>query len=186
MGILLGLALAASCGLRVFLPLLGTCLAAQFHLITLQPDFEWLTGSTVTCCLIIAAAAEIFASFIHRYNTALVFIMLPPALAAGAIVSTAALPVGDPVLRWAVGIMGGGIAAGTFHLSMGASFFFPAKEPLTSFCLSAAKRNLLAIGATLLGLFLPLLAGILAITFVPWLFFKIIKQFYISTRNKAH
>ena len=54
-----GIAIAAACGLRAFLPLLGLGLAARFGLFTLKPGTEWMAGDPALWALGIATVLEI-------------------------------------------------------------------------------------------------------------------------------
>lgn len=59
LAILTGVALAAACGLRAFLPLLVAGVAARLGLIHLGTQFEWLAGNPALVALGLAAALEI-------------------------------------------------------------------------------------------------------------------------------
>lgn len=181
--ILLGIALAACCGFRVFLPLLGACLAANFHILPLQRDFLWLASTPALLCLAVATVMEILAYYIPLVDNLLDTLTLPLALAAGALLSTAVLPLHDPALRWGLGIIAGSISAGTVHASTGVLRLFSSKATLgTANHLVATSENGFALGGTLLSIFLPVIAGILAVLLVIWLLIKIVKRFSLKHR----
>jgi hypothetical protein len=54
-----GVAIAAACGLRAFLPLLGLGLAARFGVIHLRPGAEWMASDAALWALGLAAVLEI-------------------------------------------------------------------------------------------------------------------------------
>jgi uncharacterized membrane protein len=54
-----GIAIAAACGLRAFLPLLALGLAARFGLIHLRPGAEWMAGNPALWALGIATVLEV-------------------------------------------------------------------------------------------------------------------------------
>lgn len=54
-----GIAIAAACGLRAFLPLLALGLAARFGLFHLRPGAEWMAGDPALWALGIATVLEI-------------------------------------------------------------------------------------------------------------------------------
>lgn len=54
-----GIAIAAACGLRAFLPLLALGLAARFGLFHLRPGAEWMAGDPALWALVIATVLEI-------------------------------------------------------------------------------------------------------------------------------
>lgn len=58
---LAGIALAAACGLRAFLPLFVLGLAARFGLITLHAGARWMAGDLALVALGVATVVEIFA-----------------------------------------------------------------------------------------------------------------------------
>jgi hypothetical protein len=59
LALLSGIAIAAACGLRAFLPLLGLGLAARFGLFHLKPGTEWMAGDPALWALGIATVLEI-------------------------------------------------------------------------------------------------------------------------------
>jgi len=59
LALLSGVAVAASCGLRAFLPLLALGLAARAELITLRGGAAWLSGDLALVALGVAAVLEI-------------------------------------------------------------------------------------------------------------------------------
>jgi len=59
LALLAGIALAAACGLRAFLPLLALGLAARFLRIELQPSLAWVAGDVALVTLGAATVLEI-------------------------------------------------------------------------------------------------------------------------------
>ncbi len=57
--LLMGIGLAASCGLRAFLPLFVVSLTAHYDLLTLNPSFSWLDSTPAMITLGVAVALEI-------------------------------------------------------------------------------------------------------------------------------
>ncbi len=78
-----GVAIAAACGLRAFLPLLLLGLAARFGLIHLRPGAEWMAGDTALWALGIAAVLEVVSDKVPVVDHALdaVGTLLRPAAA---------------------------------------------------------------------------------------------------------
>src|SRR5439155_7187162 len=66
-----GVAIAAACGLRAFLPLLALALAGRFHVVTLRPGVEWLAGDAALWSLGIATVLEIAADKVPVLDHAL-------------------------------------------------------------------------------------------------------------------
>lgn len=165
--VFLGIALAACCGFRVFLPLLIACLAARFHLVPLQPGFTWLASTAALVLLVTTTGMEISAYYIPRLDSLLDIIMLPLALAAGAVLSASVLPVHDLALRWVLGLAGGGITAGILHVATGFLRIFSSRAEVGAGIYQVATaENGLALGGTVLALFLPLISGIMAVVLI--------------------
>jgi hypothetical protein len=66
-----GIAIAAACGLRAFLPLLGLGLAARFGILHLRPGAEWMAGDPALWALGIATVFEIAADKVPVVDHAL-------------------------------------------------------------------------------------------------------------------
>jgi hypothetical protein len=66
-----GIAIAAACGLRAFLPLLGLGLAARFGILHLRPGAEWMAGDPALWALGIATVLEIAADKVPVVDHAL-------------------------------------------------------------------------------------------------------------------
>jgi hypothetical protein len=175
--ILTGLALAATCGCRIFLTMLGACAAARYQLIPWQADFGWLSGDTALYCLAVAAVVEIILGYVNRFNGRSDILTLPLAIAAGALLSTAVLPMEYPWLRWALGLIGGGVCAGIVHVSTGMLLRLFAKiAPRSGTGRLATAKSIFALGGTLLSIFLPISAGIIALFSVGWLGWRSYKK----------
>ena len=71
LAILSGIAIAAACGLRAFLPLFALGLAARFHWITLQPGVSWLATDHALWALGVATVVELAADKIPVVDHAL-------------------------------------------------------------------------------------------------------------------
>lgn len=69
--LLSGVAVAAACGFRAFLPLFALGLAGRFHLITLRGGAEWLTGDLALTAFAVAAVVEIVADKVPVVDHAL-------------------------------------------------------------------------------------------------------------------
>jgi hypothetical protein len=107
-----GVALAAACGFRVFVPLLALSVAAYSGHLRLQAGFEWMGSGAALLAFAIATALEIAAYKLPWLDNALDTLATPAALVAGMV--AAASVVGDlpPLVRWAIVLVGGGGAAG--------------------------------------------------------------------------
>ena len=110
--ILVGLGLAAACGLRVFLPLLVMSVSSHLGVIDLGADWAWAGSWPAIIALGVAAAFEVAAYWIPWLDHALDVIAGPCAVVAGTLAAAAQFGDVDPMIRWASALIaGGGLAA---------------------------------------------------------------------------
>lgn len=107
-----GVALAAACGFRVFVPLLALSAAAYSGHIGLQSGFEWMGSGAALLAFAIATALEVAAYKIPWLDNALDTLATPAALMAGMVVAASVVADLPPLVRWTVVLVGGGGAAG--------------------------------------------------------------------------
>lgn len=123
LAVIVGLGLAAACGLRAFVPVLGIAIAAKAGVVTLGPSFEWLASWPAIAALTVATAAEITSSLVPVVAHALDAVAAPVATVAGGLVMASQLgsPVGidiegmNPMLQWGAGLIAGGGIATAVH-----------------------------------------------------------------------
>lgn len=181
-GLLLGIGLSASCGFRVFIPLLIASLAGKMHWIPMADSFAWLTSWTAIVCFGVAAVVEALAYYIPVVDNLLDTIATPVAVLAGTLVSASTMVHLDPTWQWILGLMiGGGTAgmmqAGTSLLRLGSTKFTAGT--------GNAVVNTGEIGVSLVGsimaILMPVIVGIgVIITVILILYFLTHK---LSKRN---
>jgi len=117
LGIFIGIGLSATCGFRIFVPLLGMSIAHQAGALSFSPGFDWIGSWPATIAFGIAMVIEIAAYYIPWLDNLLDTIATPAAVIAGTI-ATASM-VGDvaPFLRWSLAIIAGGGIAGAIQAS---------------------------------------------------------------------
>lgn len=108
--------LAASCGLRVFLPLFLAGLAAKLEWLGLHEQFGWLGSTTALVVLAIASLLEIGSYHVPVLDNALDAVAVPAAAIAGAVVSLAVLEDTEPWLRWSLAVIAGSGLATTVKI----------------------------------------------------------------------
>lgn len=115
--LLLGLGLAASTGLKTFLPLLVMSVAARFHLfgLELSGPFAWLGSTAALVALAIATAVEVAADKIPVVDHALSVFGTVARPAAGALAAAAAFSHLDPTTAAVAGLIVGAPAALAVH-----------------------------------------------------------------------
>jgi hypothetical protein len=115
LSVVIGIGLAASCGFRVFVPLLvtsGAALAGYFHL---ADGFDWLGTWAAFTSFAIASAVEIAAYYVPWLDNLLDTIASPVGVIAGVILFAASVTNLDPFLRWSLAVIAGGGAAGVIQ-----------------------------------------------------------------------
>lgn len=112
LSVCVGIGLAAACGFRVFLPLLGLGLAARGGYLAVSPAFGWVSSDGALLALAVATVLEIGAYYIPWLDHLLDTTASPLAIAAGVIASASVLTDVDPWLRWTLAAIAGGGTAG--------------------------------------------------------------------------
>ena len=198
LAVLAGVGLAAACGFRIFLPLFVASLAIQtgvdgfggFSLGGLVgDDLPWLGTFPVTVAFGVATVLEIGAYYVPWIDNALDTIATPTAVVAGTLMSFAFLPgvLDDSYLKWiAAAIVGGGTAgviqSGTVALR-GTST--ATTGGLGNFLLSTVEA-IVATVTSVLAVFLPLLAGVVALVIAIYMIRKILAiRRWLRSREEA-
>ena len=168
LSIVLGIALAAATGFRVFLPLLIVGAAAYTGHLSLGDNFEWLGTPSALIMLSVAALVEILAYYIPIVDNLLDTLAIPAAAVAGTIVSAAVMTDVPPMVKWTAAVIAGGGVAG---LTRGLTGVLRAHSTvltggLGNFVISTAELG----GAALIS-FLALAAPLAAIALVALLLY---------------
>lgn len=159
MNILIGIGLAATCGFRVFVPLLVLGMANMIGYLALSPEFAWIGSYPALVIFGIATVVEIAAYFIPYVDNLLKTISIPISAIAGIVVTAAVITDISPVLRWPLAIIaGGGAASVTSLISNGAHntstvFSGGIANPIVS-----AGETLVSIIMSVLSILFPLVA----------------------------
>lgn len=112
LGILVGIGLSAACGMRAFIPMLGTNLAAMYGYVNLTESLAWLGSPTATLVLGAAAVVEVAAYYIPWVDNLLDTLATPLAMAAGTLLTGALLSDLPPALHWGLAAIAGGGTSG--------------------------------------------------------------------------
>ena len=115
--VLIGLALAAACGFRVFVPFLVVSIASASGHLDLAPGFEWIGTTPALIAFAVATALEIAAYYIPWLDNLLDTIATPAAVVAGAIIAASVVQDVSPLLRWTLAVVVGGGVAGTIQVA---------------------------------------------------------------------
>lgn len=177
--IALGIALSACCGFRVFIPLLAGALAGKFQFFLLPADMQWLTSWPAIICLGTAAIAEIAAYYIPFIDNLLDTIATPLSIAAGTVLATSFLPLGDmnPLLRWGAGLLAGGSSAGVIHIGTGLLRLFSSKATVgTGNAIVSTTENAAAISGSILSFIIPVIVAVLLLLLIFWIIMKLTRR----------
>jgi hypothetical protein len=112
LSIVLGIALAAATGFRVFLPMLIVSGAAYTGHLQLDNSFAWLGTSSALTMLSVAALAEVIAYYVPVVDNLLDALATPAAFIAGTLVSAAVITDVPPMVKWTAAVIAGGGVAG--------------------------------------------------------------------------
>ncbi|MBV8793401.1 MAG: DUF4126 domain-containing protein [Hyphomicrobiales bacterium] len=112
LSVVLGIALAAATGFRVFLPMLIVSGAAYTGHLQLDSGFAWLGTLSALTMLSVAALVEILAYYIPVVDNLLDVVAAPAAFIAGTILSAAVMTDMPPMLKWTAAVVAGGGVAG--------------------------------------------------------------------------
>jgi hypothetical protein len=112
LSVVLGLALAAATGFRVFLPMLIVSGAAYTGHLHLDESFAWLSSPSALIMLSVAALVEVLAYYIPVIDNLLDVVAAPAAFIAGTILSAAVMTDMPPMVKWTAAVIAGGGVAG--------------------------------------------------------------------------
>jgi hypothetical protein len=110
--ILVGICLAASCGFRVFVPLLVASAASLAGYLPLSDGFQWIGTWPAFASFAVASVVEIAAYYVPWLDNALDTIASPVGVIAGVMMFAASVTDLDPFWHWVLAILGGGGSAG--------------------------------------------------------------------------
>ena len=118
MSILIGIALSATCGFRVFVPLLAVNIGTRAKdadgqpLIELAAGFNWLSSDIAMMIFLVAAIFEIGGYYIPWIDNLLDSVASPAAIIAGTLITASFITGMDPWLQWLLALIAGGGVAG--------------------------------------------------------------------------
>ena len=113
--LLIGIGLSATCGFRVFVPLLGMSIACQAGQIELSAGFAWIGSWPALITFAVATVVEVGAYYVPWVDNLLDSIATPAAVVAGTIVTASMTGDLSPLLRWSLAVIAGGGTAGVFQ-----------------------------------------------------------------------
>ena len=180
--IVLGVALAAATGFRVFLPMLIVSGAAYSGHLPLDSSFAWLGTLPALIMLCVAALAEILAYYIPIIDNLLDSLTTPSAFVAGTIVSAAVMVDVPPMVKWTAAVIAGGGIAG---LTQAATGVLRAHSTVLTGGLGNSVIATGEFGSALLISFLALAAPAVAIALVILFLWLALRLLHKAFRRKS-
>jgi hypothetical protein len=167
-----GVALAAACGFRVFLPLLGTSIAVASGALHAGKGMEWIGSPPALIVLGVATALEVAAFYIPVVDHFLDTIATPAAIAAGTVIAGALMPFRDqihPAVLWAAALVAGGGAAGIVQAgTVTTRAISGASTATVGNPIVATIENICSTVLTVLAIVVPIVAAVLVIGLFAW------------------
>jgi ABC-type thiamin/hydroxymethylpyrimidine transport system permease subunit len=176
---LLGIGLAASCGLRTFLPLLLVSLAARFHLFGFEPNghLAWLGSLPALAALSVATVAEFIGDKIPLVDHGLALVGTVTRPAAGALAAASAFHLADPGTAALAGLILGVPTALAFHTAQtGTRVASTATTAGLGNPVVSLAEDGLAAGTVLMSMAYPMLVPIIAVA-VLFLVWRLVRGF---------
>jgi hypothetical protein len=173
-GICLGLGLAASCGFRVFVPLLVTNIGSLLGWVQPSSGFEWMGSWPAFAVFLSATIIEICAYYIPWLDNALDTIAIPLAALAGTLLSVTFITELPPIVQWTLGIIAGGGTAAV--IKTGASMARLKSSLFTAGWANwiiATFEHFASFMMSILTIVLPFLMGIFALIVLVYFIYRV-------------
>lgn len=182
----LGIALAACCGFRVFVPILIAGLACRFHLFHFSQSFAWLSATGMLISVGVATFIEIAGYYVPFIDNLLDTISAPLATVAGTLLATSVIPIDNEWMKWIIGIIAGGGSAGVIASGTGLLRLLSSKTTIGSGNpVVSTSENVAAVGGSLLSFAFPLVMAAAIIILIFWIMKKLYTRFFIARSRKS-
>ena len=171
---LIGIALSATCGFRIFVPLLAVCLATRAEgedaqpLVELADNFNWLASDSALIVFLVAAIFEIVGYYLPVIDNFLDTVATPASVLAGTLITAAFLTDMEPWMQWVLGLIAGGGMAGAVQST---TVVARAASTVTTGGLGNPIVASVETGYSFLGSFLAVLAAPVALVILLFLVF---------------
>ena len=176
LSVMLGIALAAACGFRVFVPFLVISIAAKAGHIDLAGGFEWIGTWPALLAFAVATGLEITAYYVPWLDNLLDSVATPAAVVAGIVIAASCITDISPLMKWTLAVIAGGGAAA---LTQGATVVTRAGSTATT---AGAGNPVIATAETggslavaVLAVLVPLVAGVLVLSVLAYAVWRIVR-----------
>ena len=178
LGLMIGIGLSATCGFRVFVPLLGISLAAQSGELTLAEGFEWLASPEATAAFGFATLLEVGGYYVPWIDNMLDTAATPAAVVAGTIVTASMVGDMSPLLQWSLAIIAGGGSAGIIQ---GGSVLIRTASAATTGGLGnpvvSTGELIISVIGTVLAIMVPVLMVAIVVVLLQWMIRRLVRFF---------
>jgi hypothetical protein len=167
MQLAMGFALAATVGLRTFLPLLAAGLLARFGYVDLGDHFEWMAKTPALVVFGSAVIFEFLADKVPGLDHALHVVESFVKPVAGTLVAASLFTNLDPMTAVVLGLVGGGTIAGAVHVAKGTAR--AASTVMTGGLANPVLSvfdDVLAVGGIVLAILAPIVAALIVLVVV--------------------
>ena len=169
--LMMGCGLAASAGLRAFLPLLVVGLAGRFEFVALGERFTWMTTDAALIVFAVAVVIEVLGDKIPLVDHALDVGGTFARPIAGALAAASPLTAMDPLTASVVGVILGATVAGGVHAAKaGTRILSTGGTAGLATPMISATEDALSLGTALVSLFLPVVTFALALAILYLLY----------------
>lgn len=167
-----GVALSASCGFRVFVPMFVMAIAVKAGMIQLAPGFNWIGTWPGLLLLGSATALEVGGYYVPWLDNALDSVASPAAVVAGTLVTASFITGMDPMLKWTLALVaGGGAAGGVQAITVTARAASAATTGGMGNPVVSTVENVSSTILSVLAIVVPIIAGLLVIA-LAYLFYR--------------
>jgi hypothetical protein len=173
LGIFIGIGLSATCGFRIFVPLLGMSIAHRAGALSFSPGFDWIGSWPAMIAFALAMIIEIAAYYIPWLDNLLDTIATPAAIVAGTIATASMVGDVSPFLRWSLAIIAGGGIAGAVQ---GSSVLVRGMSSLKTAGLANPVVSTGELIASIVGTIISILVPMLALVLVALLLALILRR----------
>jgi hypothetical protein len=177
--VVMGIGLAASCGFRVFVPLLVASAGTHAGYLEVASGFEWLGSWPALIGFGVAAAIEIISFYVPWIDHILDAIASPFAVAAGIILFAASLVEFDPFLQWSLAVIAGG---GSAAVVQGATVVTRAASTMTT---GGLANFVVSTFETLAGVLFSVLSIVVPIVALALILVVVGSMYYFGRRVLA-
>lgn len=182
--VLMGIALSAASGFRIFIPFLVISIASLTGNLTLADSFRWIGTYPALITFSAATILEIAGYYIPWVDNILDTIASPVAVVAGIVLMASVVLGMSPLLKWTLAIIAGGGVAGIIQALTGVTRITSSittggfGNPAVSTVESGSSITLATIA-----IFIPVIAGIIVIVLLIWATKILINRFTVKSKT---